>query len=86
VFPVLTLSREAPVLDRARARFVAVEQVEEQWYPLGPELLADFGQVEALAADGAIRIEKRGSRWCWATRIFVAYRGGGGGKGRGGAP
>jgi precorrin-6B methylase 2 len=86
VFPVLTLSREAPVLDRARARFVSVEQVDEQWYPLGPELLADFAKVEALAADGAVRIEKRGSRWCWATRIFVAYRGGRGGKGREGAP
>src|SRR6266705_2599567 len=34
VFPVLTLSREATVLERARARFATVEQVEEQWYPL----------------------------------------------------
>lgn len=74
VFPLLTLSREAPVLERARARFARVEQVEEQWYPLCPELLAHFDEVEALAAEGVIRIEKHGSRWCWATRIFAAYR------------
>lgn len=74
VFPVLTLSRENQVLERARARFAAVEQVEEQWYPLGDELLAHFGEIEALASEGSVRIEKHGSRWCWATRIFVAYR------------
>ncbi len=76
VFPVLTLSREATVLERARARFATVEQVEEQWYPLGEELLAHFGEIEALAAAGSIHLEKRGSRWCWATRIYVAYRAG----------
>lgn len=74
VFPVLTLSREASVLERARARFAAVEQVEEQWYPLGEELLAHRRALEALAAAGSVRLEKRGSRWCWATRIFLAYR------------
>ena len=74
LFPVLTLSREAPVLERARARFARVEPVEEQWYPLGPELVARWAEVEALAADGAIRLEQRGSRWWWATRIFSAYR------------
>lgn len=74
VFPVLTLSRETRILERARTRFAAVEQVEEQWYPLAEELLAHFAEVEALAAAGDIGIEKRGSRWCWATRIFVAYR------------
>lgn len=73
VFPALTLSREEPVLERARARFARVEQVEEQWYPLCPELVAHFAEVEALAAEGTIRIEKRGSRWCWATRIFAAH-------------
>jgi methylase of polypeptide subunit release factors len=74
VFPVLTLSREETVLEQARAAFEVVEQVEEQWYPLGEELLAQFPQVEQLAAEGSVRIAKRGSRWCWATRIFVAYR------------
>jgi methylase of polypeptide subunit release factors len=74
VFPVLTLSREEQVLERARARFATVEQVEEQWYPLGEELLAHFAEIEALAAAGSVRVEKRGTRWCWATRIFVAYR------------
>lgn len=76
VFPLLTLSREAVVLERARHRFAGVERLEEQWYPLSHELLARFGEVEALAAEGATRIEKRGSRWCWATQILVAYRGG----------
>jgi len=80
VFPVLTLSRERAVLERARARFAELDQVEEQWYPLGPDLLAHFGELEALVAEGAIRIEQRGSRWCWATRIFVAYRGEPGGR------
>jgi SAM-dependent methyltransferase len=73
IFPLLTLSREEPVLERARARFAHVEQIEEQWYPVCPELLEHFTEVEALAAEGTIRIEKRGSRWCWATRVFLAY-------------
>jgi release factor glutamine methyltransferase len=72
IFPVLTLSREAAVLEAARARFAAVELVEEQWYPLTEELLAHFPLVEELVADGSIRVEKRGSRWCWATRIYAA--------------
>jgi SAM-dependent methyltransferase len=74
VFPVLSLSRAAPVLERARRRFAAVRLAEEQWYPLGPELLAHLAEVQALAAEGAVQIEKRGSRWCWATRIYVASR------------
>ena len=72
IFPVLTLSREAAVLETARARFAAVELMEEQWYPLTEELLAHFPLVEELVADGSIRMEKRGSRWCWATRIYAA--------------
>jgi methylase of polypeptide subunit release factors len=72
VFPLLTLSREERVLERARSRFAAVEQVEEQWYPLNEALAAHAALLERLAADGDIRVEKRGSRWCWATRIFVA--------------
>ncbi len=74
VFPVLTLSREARVLERAHERFAGLEQVEEQWYPLTEELRAHAPELEALAADGTIRVERRGSRWCWATRIFVGYR------------
>lgn len=72
IFPVLTLSREAAVLETARARFTAVELVEEQWYPLTEELMAHFPLVEELVADGSIRVEKRGSRWCWATLIYSA--------------
>ena len=74
VFPVLTLSREEAVLREARARFGAVELVEEQWYPVTEELAAHLALLERLAASGVVRLEKRGSRWCWATRVFVAYR------------
>ena len=73
VFPLLTLSREERVLERARSRFAAVEQLEEQWYPLNEALAAHAALVERLASDGDIRVEKRGSRWCWATRIFIAH-------------
>jgi release factor glutamine methyltransferase len=72
IFPVLTLSRESAVLDRARARFATVELVEEQWYPLTEEILGHFPLVEELVADGSIRLEKRGSRWCWATLVYSA--------------
>jgi SAM-dependent methyltransferase len=74
VFPVLTLSREEAVLREARSRFAAVELVEEQWYPVRDELAAHFPLLERLATSGAVRLERRGSRWCWATRVFVAYR------------
>ncbi len=72
VFPVLTLSREQLIIERARSRFAAVEQVEEQWYPLNEQLLEHLPLLEQLAAAGDVRVEKRGSRWCWATRIYVA--------------
>jgi hypothetical protein len=49
-----------------------VELVEEQWYPLTEEILGHFALVEELVADGSIRVEKRGSRWCWATLIYSA--------------
>jgi SAM-dependent methyltransferase len=72
VFPVLTLSREDRILERARARFDEVSQVEEQWYPLSDALTEQFSLVDELAREGNVRVEKRGSRWCWATKIFVA--------------
>jgi len=72
LFPLLTLSREEPVLALARERFARVELVEEQWYPLSDELLAHFSLVEELRGDGGVRVEKQGSRWCWATAIYAA--------------
>lgn len=72
LFPLLTLSREAPVLAAAKERFATVELVEEQWYPLSDELVAHFPLVEELAADGGVRVEKQGSRWCWATGVYAA--------------
>lgn len=72
VFPVLTLSREDRILDRARARFATVTLMEEQWYPFSDALTEQVALVERLAAEGTIRVEKRGSRWCWATKIYRA--------------
>jgi len=72
LFPLLTLSREPPVVELARRRFARVELVEEQWYPLSDELLAHFALLEELQADGGVRIEKQGSRWCWATTVYAA--------------
>jgi len=72
VFPVLTLSREDRILDRARTRFAVVTQIEEQWYPFSEGLAAHFPLIEELAREGNVRVEKRGSRWCWATMIFQA--------------
>jgi SAM-dependent methyltransferase len=73
IFPVLTLSREQPVTERARSRFTTVQLVEEQWYPLNEQLLEHRPLLEQMATAGTVRIEKRGSRWCWATRIYVAH-------------
>ena len=72
VFPVLTLSREGSVLDRARARFRTVRLLEEQWYPLSEALAEHMPLLEQLAAEGRIRLERHGSRWCWATMIYGA--------------
>ena len=72
VFPVLTLSREERILDRARARFAVVTQIEEQWYPFSETLVAHLSLIEEMSGEGNIRVEKRGSRWCWATKIYVA--------------
>jgi SAM-dependent methyltransferase len=74
IFPVLTLSREQPVNERARSRFAAVELVEEQWYPVNEQLLEHLPLLEQMATAGNVRVEKRGSRWCWATRIYLAHR------------
>src|SRR4029077_12392287 len=60
VFPVLTLSREQPVAERARSRFARIELVEEQWYPVNEQLLEHLPVVERMAAAGNIRVEKRG--------------------------
>ncbi len=74
LFPVVTLSREDRILERARVRFATVTQIDEQWYPFSEGLAARASLIEELAEEGNIRVEKRGSRWCWATRIFLAER------------
>jgi ribosomal protein L11 methylase PrmA len=71
-FPVLTLSKEDRILEQARNHFRTVEHVDEQWYPLSEELVAHFDIIQRLVDESVIRIEKRGSRWWWATKIYCA--------------
>lgn len=71
-FPVLSLSRSSRILDEARRTFASIEALEEQWYPLTEELATRFDVMRRLAAEGVIEIQKRGSRWCWASRIYMA--------------
>ena len=50
-----------------------VELVEEQWYPVNEQLLEHLPVLEKMATAGSVRVEKRGSRLCWATQIYVAH-------------
>lgn len=72
VFPVLTLAREDTVLETARARFGSVRLQEEQWYPLTEALTPHLPLIERLADEGRVRLERHGSRICWATMIYLA--------------
>ena len=72
LFPVISLSREAAILERAARRFATVVLVEEQWYPVNEELLARGPLLDELSRAGRIRVEQRGSRLCWATQIYRA--------------
>jgi methylase of polypeptide subunit release factors len=71
-FPVLSLSNEGRILHEAHRCFRIVKLHQEQWYPLSGDLLLAEDSVLALANTGTIRLEKKGSRWCWATRIYSA--------------
>lgn len=71
-FPVLTLSDEKKILECARVNFNTVTLIEEQWYPFSEELVSNFRIIEELVDDKLIEIEKRGSRWWWATKIYSA--------------
>jgi len=71
-FPVLTLSSERKILDIARQRFPKVELLQEQWYPLGSDLLPHLTLIEDLMARGVVEIKRKGSRWLWATKIYLA--------------
>ncbi len=72
LFPVISLSREAEILERAARRFATVVLVEEQWYPANEQLLAHGPLLDELSRAGRIRVEQRGSRLCWATQIYRA--------------
>ncbi len=72
LFPVISLSRETEILERAARRFATVVLVEEQWYPANEQLLAHGPLLDELSRAGRIRLEQRGSRLCWATQIYRA--------------
>jgi precorrin-6B methylase 2 len=72
VFPVLTLADQARTLAAARKHFGTLRLLDEEWYPLGPELAARLDVLQELATAGVVEIRPRGSRWLWATRIYLA--------------
>ncbi len=74
-FPVLTLSQEDKILEVAHQSFHKVELLTEQWYPLGNDLMPHVDLIESLMAKGLIEIKKKGSRWLWATKIYLATGG-----------
>jgi methylase of polypeptide subunit release factors len=71
-FPVLTLSDEAKIIATAQKHFAKVDLLAEQWYPLGEDLLLHFDLIENLMSRGTIEVKKKGSRWLWATKIYLA--------------
>lgn len=71
-FPVLTLSKEDKILDIARKHFAGIALLAEQWYPLGDDLLPHLDLIEDLMRRGLIEVRKKGSRWLWATKIYLA--------------
>ena len=72
VFPVITLAREDTILARARERFGSVRLLEEQWYPLTEALTPHMPLIEQLVSEGRVRLQRQGSRTCWATMIYLA--------------
>jgi precorrin-6B methylase 2 len=72
VFPVITLAREDTILSLARERFGSVRLLEEQWYPLSEALTPHMPLIERLAGEGRVRLQRQGSRTCWATMIYLA--------------
>ncbi len=71
-FPPFTLSNEKKIIDKAMESFKIVKLLQEQWYPLSRELLQRFELIEELVREGIVEIQKRGSRWWWATKVHLA--------------
>lgn len=71
-FPTVTLSDEKKIIQAAREKFKTVRLLEEQWYPIAGELLKNFDVINQLVQEGIVEIQKRGSRWWWATKIYLA--------------
>jgi release factor glutamine methyltransferase len=72
VFPVLSLADQALTLEAAREAFGEVRLLEEEWYPIAPELAARSDLLEELERRGTVELRRRGSRLLWATRVYVA--------------
>jgi release factor glutamine methyltransferase len=73
-FPVLTLADEEKTLAVASDRYANVTQLEEEWYPLGPDLVLRLALLQELADRGIVQLRRRGSRWLWATKVYVASK------------
>lgn len=71
-FPVLTLSDQAKIMETAKKYFAKIDLLAEQWYPLGDDLLPHLDVVENLVARNIIEVKKKGSRWLWATKVYLA--------------
>ena len=72
LFPLLGLAGREEPLERARRAFEEVRLVEEEWYPLAPELAEHMDLLEDLARRGVVELQRRGSRRLWATRVYLA--------------
>jgi len=70
--PVLTLSDQTKILNTAQKHFSKVDLLAEQWYPLGEDLLPHLDLIENLTSRGIIEVKKKGSRWLWATKVYLA--------------
>ena len=68
VFPLLSLAEQERTLASARDRFGTVRMLEEEWYPLPPELRARGDVLRELTERGTIELKRRGTRTLWATR------------------
>lgn len=72
LFPVLSLSREASILDAAHSVFAEVTLVAEQVWFLPEELLKRFDVLQPLLDAGTISLEYKFGAWLWSTKIYQA--------------
>lgn len=72
IFPVLSLSNEARILETAHRVFTDLTLLAERLWFL-PEVLAQrMDMLEPLQAAGYIQLEYKFGAWLWRTRIYRA--------------